>query len=225
VVKSDTEEADTLCGKYKPRTSNIRQLCRQCYVPTLEASNRRANYPAKMQKAIQKLIRKRKIAQLQEISQHQIKNAWYKCRFNLANDQGIHGACPSEMLHAMQLCIFKYCRDFFFDFIGKDAATAQEINGLTKIYGKLIAHQSKRSLPATNFSKGIKDGKLMAKDYRGVLLIMAAVLLSTSGRKMLSTKRKLKKDARKDDWILLVELLLEWGAYLCQPTMKKNSHC
>jgi hypothetical protein len=221
MVKCDTEEADTLCGKYKTRTSNIRQLCRQCYVPTLEASDHRSNYPAKTQKAIQKLIRKRKIDRLQEISQHQIKNAWYKCRFNLANDRGIHGACPSKMLHAMQLGVFKYCRDIFFDFIGKDAAIAQEINGLAKIYGRLIAHQSERSLPATNFSKGIKDGKLMAKDFRGVLLIMAAVLLSTSGRKMLSTKRKFKKDARKDDWILLVELLLEWEAYLCQPTMKK----
>jgi hypothetical protein len=64
----------------------------------------------------------------------------------------------------------------------------------------------------------------MAKDYWGVLLIMAAVLLSTSGQKMLNTKRKFKKDARKDDWILLVELLLEWQAYLCQPKMK-NSRC
>lgn len=221
MVKSDTEEADTLCGKYKTRTSNISQLCRQCYVPTLEASNHRASYPAKTQKHIEKLIRKRKFDQLQQISQHHIKNAWYKCRFNLANERGIHGACPSEMLHAMQLGIFKYCRDIFFDFIGKDAAIAQEINGLAKIYGKLIAHQSERSLPATNFSKGIKDGKLMAKDYRGVLLIMAAILVSTTGRRMLSTKRKFKKDARKDDWILLVELLLEWEAYLCQPKMQK----
>jgi hypothetical protein len=167
------------------------------------------------------LIRKQKIEQLQEISQHQIKNTWYKCHFNLANDRGIHGACPSEMPHAMQLGIFKYSHDIFFDFIGNDAAIAQEINGLAKIYSKLIARQSERSLPATHFSKGIKDGKLMAKDYRGVLLIMAAVLVSTCGRKMLSTKQKFKKEARKDDWILLVELLLEWEAYLCQPMMKK----
>ena len=131
------------------------------------------------------------------------------CQFNMANERGIHGACLLEMLHAIQLGIFKYCHDIFFDFIGKDAAIAQEINSLAKIYGKLISHQSNRSLPATNFSKGIKDGKLMAKDYRGVLLIMAAVLVSTSGRKMLSTKQKFKKDARKDDWILLGELLLE----------------
>jgi hypothetical protein len=65
------------CGEYRRRKSS---------------SVHRANYPAKTQKAIQKMIRKPKIAQLQEISQHQIKNAWYKCRFNLANNWGIHGA-------------------------------------------------------------------------------------------------------------------------------------
>ena len=34
-VCCDTEEADALCGKCKPRTRNIWQLCRPCHVPTL----------------------------------------------------------------------------------------------------------------------------------------------------------------------------------------------
>jgi hypothetical protein len=220
MVKGDTEEADALCGKCKPRTRNIKHLCRQCHVPMLEADNHTARYPPKTQSHIQKLIKKRKLDQLQQISQHYIKNAWYKLRF--ADERGIHGACPSEMLHQLQLGIFKYTREMFFTYIGKDAIIAQDINGLAKILGKLLSHQSERSLPATSFSKGIKEGKLMAKDYRGVLLVMAAVLVSTEGRRMLSTKRRFKKDVRKDDWILLVELLLEWEAFLCEPTMKKT---
>lgn len=222
LIRSDTEEADALCGKYQTRTRNIKHLCRQCHVPTLEASNYRANYKPKTQKHIENLVKKKKLDSLKDISQHYLKNAWYKCRFNLANNRGVHGACPVDMLHGLQLGIMKYCRDIWFSQIGKDAAVAQDINGLARVYGGLLAHQSDRDLPATNFSKGIRDGKLMAKDYRGVLLIMAAVLVSTKGREMLSTKRKFKKDERKDDWILLVELLLEWEAYLCQPRMKKS---
>ena len=222
MVRCDTDEADVLCGKYKTRTGNVKQLCRQCHCPTKDSDNHRANYRPKTQKEIQKLVSKDKIDQLQEISQHYIKNAWYKCRFNLANDRGIHGACPSEMLHAMQLGIFKYVRDIFFAYIGKDAQVAHEINALARIYGKLLSHQSERSLPNTNFSKGIKEGRLMAKDYRGILLIMAAVLMSTSGRDLLSTKRKFKMDTRKDDWLLLVELLLEWESFLCSRKMKKS---
>ena len=47
------------------------------------------------------------------------------------------------------------------------------------MHGKLMSRQSDRTLPGTNFAKGIMEGKVMAKDFRGVLLIMAAVLRST----------------------------------------------
>ena len=124
------------------------------------------------------------------------------------------------MLHAIQLGIFKYTRDIFFESIGESAQVAHDINGLARVYGKLLSHQSDRSLPNTNFSKGIKDGKLMAKDYRGVLLVMAAVIRSTKGREMLGTKRNFRQETLIDDWQLLVELLLEWEAYLCLPEMK-----
>ena len=221
-IRCDTEEGDSLSGKYKPRTRNVKQLCRQCYVPTMEASDHRANYKPKTQTRIEKLVRSGRLDKLREISQHYLKNAWYKCRFNLSNDRGVHGACPSEMLHAMQLGIFKYCRDIFFQSLGESAQVSHDVNGLARIYGKLLSHQSDRSLPTTNFSKGIRDGKLMARDYRGVLLLMAVVLRSTKGRALLSTKAKFREDYKKDDWLLLVELLLEWEAFLCQPTMKKK---
>ena len=77
----------------------------------------------------------------------------------------MHGACPPEMLHALQLGIFKCTRDVFFQCIGESAQAAHEVNGLARIYGKLLAHQSDHSLPATNSGKGAKDGKLMAKEY------------------------------------------------------------
>ena len=43
------------------------------------------------------------------------------------------------------------------------------------VYGKYLKHQSDRDLPDTHFAKGIQKGKLMAKQYWGVLLLMAAV--------------------------------------------------
>ena len=222
IVRCDTEEADQLCGKYKPRTRNIKQLCRQCEVPTLKADDHLANYRPKTQSRIQRLVRNGKLDRLQEMSQHFLRNAWHDLRFQLGNDHGIHGACPSEMLHQMQLGIFKYCRDIFFLELGESAQVAKEVNGLARMYGKLLSHQSDRTLPATNFSQGIRGGKLMAKDYRGVLLIMAVVMRSSEGRKLMGTKRKFKQEYKKDDWLLLVELLLEWEACLCQPTMKKK---
>ena len=220
IVRCDAEEGDLNCGKYLTRTRNVKQLCRQCEVPTLQTNDHLANFRAKTQKRIQKLVESGKEDELRDMSQHFLKNAWYRVRFNQANDRGIHGACPSEMLHAMQLGIFKYTRDIFFQAIGETSQAAHDINGLARIYGKLLSRQSERDLPTTNFSKGIKDGKLMAKDYRGVLLVMAAVIRSTRGREMLSAKGSFKSDNQKDDWLMLVETLLQWEAYLCLPQMK-----
>jgi len=83
------------------------------------------------------------------------------------------------MLHALFLGIFKYTRDIFFDRIGKYSKLADDINAFAQTYGELFTHQSRRDPIRTKFKKGIQKGKLMAKEYRGVLVIMAAILRST----------------------------------------------
>ena len=61
----------------------------------------------------------------------------------------------------------------------------------------------------------------MAKDYRGVLLAMLVILRSAKGRSILSKKCKnFKKASDLDDWILLVELMLEWESHMNEPTMQ-----
>jgi len=221
-VKCDTEEGDLLCGKYTVRTTNIQHICRYCHCPTAEADNPKANYRFKNPKDIQKLINRGDLEALQRISQQNIKNAWYQVRFHAANERGIHGACPSEMLHAILLGIFKYLRAVFFDTIGETSKLAEDINGLAQMYGKLLTHQSDRDLPYTSFAKGILKGKLMAKQYRGVLLVIAAVLRSSLGRSLLKNRKSFGKETGLRDWTLLVELLIEWEAYLCQKRMKRS---
>lgn len=232
MVKVDTEEGDMLCGKYLSRTRNVQQLCRYCEVPTNLADRWGKDWPLKTQDKIGGLVKKAKacknkhhnpnLTKLKALSQHCLHNAWYKVRMNMGNNRGIHGATPSEMLHAILLGIFKYTRDIFFTMVGDSAKVAHEINALAKILGKLLSRQSCRTFGSTNFNKGIKEGKLMAKDYRGVLLNMAAVLNSTEGKKQLHKKMKFKDDSTKSDWSLLVETLLQWEAFLNEPEMKKK---
>lgn len=62
----------------------------------------------------------------------------------------------------------------------------------------------------------------MGTGYQGVLLIMVAVLRSTTGRQLLMKKRSFGKEAGLADWTMLVELLLEWEAYLCEKRMKRE---
>jgi hypothetical protein len=70
-------------------------------------------------------------------------------------------------------------------------------------------------MPKTKFSKGIhKGGKIMAKEYTGVLLIMATILHSTMGRRLLSQNKTYFGPTQLRDWTMLVETLLEWEAWL-----------
>ena len=177
-VKCDTDEGDLLCGSFKTRTGNVKNLCRYCTCPTKESNLVNAKFPFKTVSMIKPSILLNDAEQLRQISQQLIDNAWYKVRFSPESSRGIHGATPMEMLHQILLGIFKYTRDCFFAQIGKTSQLANEINALAQKFGVEFGRQAGRDLPKCSFKQGIRKGKLMAKEYRGVLMVMAAVLCS-----------------------------------------------
>ena len=218
--KVDGKEADFACAKYNQR-SKAQQICRKCHCPLKYADDYMANYKPKTVDEIRKLIDKADLDGLKALSQTYLQNAFYKLRFSQGNKAGVHGACPSELLHAFLLGTFKYVRDSFFELIGKESETARQINALAQVYGKFYVRQSDRTMPTTFFTRGIQVGKLMAKDYRGVLLIILTIVKSTKGRNILKSARKknFREDSVLNKWILLVELMLEWESYLNEPQM------
>ena len=109
--RTDSDEAEKLCGKYTSRTANVKQLCRYCYCPTDQTDEPFAQFPAKNTAEIMRKVRKNDLVALKNMSQHCIKNSMYKLRFGCHNEQGIHGACPMDMLHAILLGVFHYVRD------------------------------------------------------------------------------------------------------------------
>lgn len=216
-VKCDNVEADKLCGKYQMRGGNVKHVCRSCNIPMQEANDHLHKVKHKTQRQIQKLVKRGDMEGLKSISQTYLINAFHKVRFNMGSDRGIHGACPTDMLHSLQLGIFQYLRDIFFTDLGKTSSISKDINGLAKVFCRLLSRQSDRSIPKCSFSRGIQAGRLMGREYRGVLLIMLCILRSTAGRSIMgqSKKKMFDDDIKVDDWILLVETLLQWEAYLC----------
>ena len=215
-VKCDGDEADKLTGHYSSRGLNVSCVCRYCVCPMDYADDHHANYPLRLAEKIKALVERNAVGRLQMISQQNIKNCFDPVRFGLHNGMGIHGACPMELLHHILLGIYKYCRDQFFIQIGRTSKPAKDINALAKIIGRLMARQSDRDLPKTNFAKGIFEGKIMGKEFSGVLLVMAALLQIKMSKKILAGARgkKFGKQDLIDDWAMLVETLLEWEAYL-----------
>ena len=221
-IKCDTDEADVLAGSYKSRGPHVAQLCRYCECPTNESDDQLANYPLKRQNKIQKLVDKLALDELKALSQQCIQNATYKLRFGLHNKCGVHGGTPLEMLHALLLGIFKYIRDEFFVQTGEYSTLSTKIDALAKEYGSLLSRQSDRDKPKTKFCNGIRKGKLMAKEYTGILLCMLIVLRSGKGKQLVGQKRKVFAAARLDDWILLLETMLEWEQWMRSPQLLKK---
>ena len=136
----------------------MKHVCCNCHCPTDRADDSRVDYAPKTQAKIQKLVNGHKMKKLQAISQQFIKNAWYDVHFHQASVMGIHGACPSEKFHAIQLGIFKYVRTIFFKHMGEYSQLETDINGIATMHGKLMTRQSEKDLPVTSFSKGIQKG-------------------------------------------------------------------
>ena len=223
-VKCDNDEGDKLCLSYRSRGKGVKQLCRYCLCPNAKTDDPLANYPYKTEPMIKKLVADGKSEKLKDISQQEAKNAFHDLRFGLQNNRGIHGACPVELLHSVYLGVMKYIKDCFFSQIGKTSEIAGEINSLAKLFGELFTRQSDRNMPKTNFAKGIQKGKITAKEFSGVLLVMAAILRSTEGRKKLSrsTKGNFRQPWQIRDWLLLIETILQWEAFLKLPQMQKK---
>ncbi len=58
----------------------------------------------------------------------------------------------------------------------------------------------------------------MAKEFRGILLVMAAILRCKKGRDLLANI-ELFSQTHLINWTQLVEILLEWEAFLNKPEM------
>ena len=227
-IKCDTEEADKLCGAYTNRNQHVSQLCRYCKCPTNESDKPLAKYPMKTQAQIQRLIDQNDLDALKNLSQQCIDNACYKLKFGQHNQMGAHGATPLEMLHALSLGIFKYVRDQFFDQVGGSSQWVAEIEGLAMEIGKLLHRQSSRNKPKTKFGTGIQKGKKMGKEYTGILLNLLMLLRTDKGQELLGKIQRKKGQADKtfspikvENWVLLLETLLEWEEWLRSEEMKK----
>ena len=157
---------------------------------------------------------------LQNISQRFQSNAFHGLR--IAHPQGIHGICPMEMLHQILLGIFSYTITCFKDQVGASSTLADEINGLAMEYARQFKRQSDRDLPRCTFAKGIFQGKIMGKEYCGLLLLLLVVLHSDKGHQLLQTNRNFKQRGLLLDWQMLLETLLQWECFLKLPEMKRR---
>ncbi len=226
--KGDTVEHDKLTGRFGSRTNGVKSLCRYCTCPMDETDLPYADHDRKSPDMLTPLIRKKDLEALKNLSQHRIFNVFYDLPFGLHNNLGIHGACAMEVLHWLQLGLEKYGKGSFFEQTGEGTKTARSVNSIAAQMGYLFKRQSDRDLPRTKFTKGLQKGKLMAHKMTGVILVLLAVLTSTAGREAIMACRSPQEvnfpdEQAINDWISLLELLLQFEEWLKQPSMRVDT--
>ena len=221
-IKADNDEAAKLVANYQSRSTTVKKLCQSCLHPTKYFDKVLLKYPYRTEAMIKRLLEKNKLDRLKAMSIHPVWNAFWDLPF--ACDRGIYSALPVDVLHTVLLGLFKYVRDCFFEQIGESSANANEVNALAKLYGTFFQRQSDRNMPKCHFRNGIQGGKLMAKEYTGVMLVIAVILRCDIGRGILQSSRKgnFKEEWLIRDWTLLVETVLQWEQFLKLDTMDKK---
>jgi hypothetical protein len=199
-IVGDTEGHDRLCGHYTARFKAVKQLCRACQCPTELSGYSKAKYLHRKPRNIKRLVDRVDLDRLKLQSQNYLKNGFDNVRFGMHNDRGIFGACPGEMLHLISLGWFKYCLDAFTYQAGgrkgNKSVALQHYDGLCGTIGKLMARQSDRDLPRTNFPKGFSSGaNLMGHEVPGCLLVKLFALHTTKFQDIFMKQRirKVKK--------------------------------
>ena len=131
-----------------------------------------------------------------------------------------------EIIHWIQLGQFKYSREMLFQQTGEGNLGAQ-LNVVATSLGPLMHGHSDRSLPRTKFSRGVMKGKLMAHECTGVILVLAATLRCARGRKVIdqyATTNKQKENFAGqewiNDWVFMLELQLQFYAWLSSPSLQ-----
>ena len=224
-IKGDTVEHDKHTGHYGARNKGVQCLCRYCVCPAAETDAPYADFARKNPKTISNLIRKGDLAGLKGMSQQAIFNVWYEFGFGLHNNLGVHGATPMELLHWIQLGIYKYSREMFFDQTGKTSELSRLMNAVASKMGWLFQRQSDRAYPRTKFTKGIQKGTLMAHEMTGLILVLVAAIRSYEGRKVLMNEGRgenalnFADNDRITSWIMLLETQLQFESWLKKESM------
>lgn len=215
-LKGDTVEHDKHCGHYGARNRGVACLCRYCVCPTADTDEPYKDFARKSPEMMTRLVQKNDLAKLKTVSQQDIFNVWYEFEFGSHNKLGIHGACPMELLHWIQLGIYKYGREALFGQFGPYSQLSQRFNELASQMGYLFQRQSDRAYPRTKFTKGVQKGTLMAHEMTGLMLVLVATLRSSAGEKAIleSNNDNFQTPEAISSWILLLETLLEFESWL-----------
>ena len=116
-VIGDTEGHDRMTGHYQNRQLKVKRICRHCNIPSDRLDDPTYPWQYTFPKEITDLMEAEDWDGLKAISQHPIKNAFYKLDCG-GNERNIHGMSMGEILHMIDLGLPPRSLDQFYIGLG-----------------------------------------------------------------------------------------------------------
>jgi Plavaka transposase len=106
-IIGDTDGHDKIVGKFANRSNKVKRLCRYCDCPFDCTDDPNYEFRLNKKSTILRLIKKKNVEELRDMSFHCVPNAWADILF-CDNKRGIYGATPAEIMHCLQKGLFEY---------------------------------------------------------------------------------------------------------------------
>jgi hypothetical protein len=112
IIVGDSLGHDKIVGQYT-HYQNVGKLCHYCNCSYQQANKPMFWFTYTKQRHVQWLIKNNDTNSLVAISHHNVCNAFHGVCFG-GDSRGVHGATLFEILHANQIGIVKYAKNYFF---------------------------------------------------------------------------------------------------------------
>ena len=187
-VIQDIDEADRLCGRFKPHTSRVQRQCRACDVSYEDLEDPHVSCKVLYAEPMHAIALSPDDKLRQRWSQHQVHNAFYN--IPMADPKrGIFGATPVETMHMFQKGMIEVVTFLVLENIPDRKKAALDA---LAIRFHLSHRQTCRSMyPATDFSRGVTNlTKISAAERVGLVFLFVILANYDEGWQILDETLK-----------------------------------
>jgi hypothetical protein len=215
-VRGGTKSHNPLCGRYNSRGSGVARLCPHCNISCSQIDNVDYEWEHILPELVQSVIDANDKEGLKALSQHPIRNVFYKGICLGGNKRGIHGMSPGEPLHVLELALFKMMIKGFYVNLGYKPGSKsypkilQLLDVWARKIGSALGHRSDRKMPRTYFLNGVTGGTKLAGHKMNCVILVLLILCKMKESCKLRLSSKYFLEHHLCGWMNLFESMLVW---------------
>lgn len=232
MIIGDMQGGDKHCCSKIGYSKDLARLCRKCNISGDESGNPLVKCKKMSMNKIKQYVTDNEFELLKEISQNNVKCAWFECDFGGCKYGVFSAAMPIEALHAVEGGIFPMALKILYT-IDLKPANCEKLDILIRRFchldrQKYMDSGGNKDMPRLLFKDGVSSLEKLSKSYIvGIMLSIVVVSLTDDGKELLEVEFTPSKGERHvgikrlNDMRYVFSMLLCYWSWLKQDTFWK----